>query len=168
MINYKHLHYFVSIARSGGVIRAAERLHLTPQTLSGQLSQFEERLGVALFRRVGRRLELTATGKLALSYAEEIFQTGAELEDLLKMAPRNASSPSASASPTSCRNSSPIACLRRCWDFPRQCAWSVRRTGWNACWPIWRSTVSTWCWPTAPCRRARRSGATAIRSGNPG
>ena len=84
MINYKHLHYFVSVARSGGVTRAAERLHLTPQTLSGQLSQFEERLGVALFRRVGRRLELTETGKLALSYAEEIFQTGAELEDLLK------------------------------------------------------------------------------------
>jgi len=84
VINYKHLHYFVSVARSGGVTRAAERLHLTPQTLSGQLSQFEERLGVALFRRVGRRLELTETGKLALSYAEEIFQTGAELEDLLK------------------------------------------------------------------------------------
>jgi LysR family transcriptional activator of nhaA len=59
MLNYKHLHYFVSIARSGGVTRAAERLHLTPQTLSGQISQFEERLGVALFRRVGRRLELT-------------------------------------------------------------------------------------------------------------
>ncbi|EXI90729.1 MAG: Na(+)/H(+) antiporter regulatory protein [Candidatus Accumulibacter regalis] len=84
MLNYKHLHYFVSVARSGGVTRAAERLHLTPQTLSGQISQFEERLGVALFRRVGRRLELTETGKLALSYAEEIFQTGAELEDLLK------------------------------------------------------------------------------------
>lgn len=84
MINYKHLFYFVSVARAGGIIRAAERLHLTPQTLSGQITQFEERLGVALFRRVGRRLELTDTGKLALSYAEEIFQTGAELEDLLK------------------------------------------------------------------------------------
>ena len=84
MINYKHLHYFVSVARWGGVIRAAEQLHLTPQTLSGQISQFEERLGVALFRRIGRRLELTETGKLALSYAEEIFQTGAELEDLLR------------------------------------------------------------------------------------
>lgn len=84
MLNYKHLHYFVSVARWGGVIRAAERLHLTPQTLSGQISQLEERLGVALFRRVGRRLELTETGKLALSYAEEIFQTGNELEDLLK------------------------------------------------------------------------------------
>ena len=84
MLNYKHLHYFVSVARAGGVIRAAERLHLTPQTLSGQISQLEERLGVALFQRVGRRLELTETGKLALSYAEEIFQTGTELEDLLR------------------------------------------------------------------------------------
>jgi len=43
VINYEHLHSSVSIARSGGVIRAAERLNLTPQTLSGQLSQFEER-----------------------------------------------------------------------------------------------------------------------------
>jgi LysR family transcriptional activator of nhaA len=84
MLNYKHLHYFLSVARAGGVARAAERLHLTPQTLSGQISQFEERLGVALFQRVGRRLELTEAGKLALSYSEEIFQTGAELEDLLK------------------------------------------------------------------------------------
>lgn len=84
MINYKHLHYFLSVARSGGVTRAAERLHLTPQTLSGQITQFEERLGVALFRRTGRRLELTEAGRLAQSYAEEIFQTGAELEDLLK------------------------------------------------------------------------------------
>jgi len=84
MLNYKHLHYFLAVARSGGVIRAAERLHLTPQTLSGQIAQFEERLGVPLFRRAGRRLELTEAGRLAQSYAEEIFQTGAELEELLR------------------------------------------------------------------------------------
>jgi len=84
MLNFKHLHYFATVARAGGVIRAAERLHLTPQTLSGQIAQFEERLGVVLFHRIGRRLDLTEAGRLALSYAEEIFQTGAELEDLLK------------------------------------------------------------------------------------
>jgi len=84
MLNFKHLHYFLAVARSGGVIRAAERLHLTPQTLSGQIAQFEERLGVALFRRAGRHLELTEAGRLAQSYAEEIFQTGSELEDLLR------------------------------------------------------------------------------------
>lgn len=84
MLNYKHLHYFVSVAREGGIIRASERLHLAPQTLSGQILQFEERIGVALFERTGRRMELTAAGKLALSYAEEIFRTGAELEDILR------------------------------------------------------------------------------------
>ena len=44
VLNYKHLHYFQCVARAGSVVRAAERLHLTPQTLSGQLSQFEARL----------------------------------------------------------------------------------------------------------------------------
>ncbi len=84
MLNFKHLHYFVSVAREGGIIRAAERLHLAPQTLSVQISQLEERIGVMLFDRKGRRMELTPTGKLALSYAEEIFQTGAELEEILR------------------------------------------------------------------------------------
>ena len=84
MLNYKHLHYFVSVAREGGIIRAAERLHLAPQTLSGQISQLEERIGVCLFNRTGRRMELTPMGKLALSYANEIFQTGAELEEILR------------------------------------------------------------------------------------
>lgn len=84
MLNFKHLHYFVSVAREGGIIRAAERLHLAPQTLSGQIAQFEERIGVALFNRTGRRMELTPAGKLALSYGEEIFQAGAELEEILR------------------------------------------------------------------------------------
>ena len=84
MLNFKHLHYFVAVAREGGIIRAAERLHLAPQSLSVQIAQLEERVGIQLFDRSGRRMELTPTGKLALSYAEEIFQTGAELEEILR------------------------------------------------------------------------------------
>jgi LysR family transcriptional activator of nhaA len=84
MINFKHLHYFHAVAKAGAVNRAAEKLHLTPQTLSGQLTQFEQRLGVSLFRRTGRRLELTETGRLAMSYAEELFQVSAELEAVLR------------------------------------------------------------------------------------
>jgi len=87
MLNFKHLYYFLAAAKYGGVNRAAERLHLTPQTLSGQISQFEERLGADLFHRDGRRMELTETGKLALSYAEEIFQVSAELEARLRGGP---------------------------------------------------------------------------------
>jgi hypothetical protein len=51
MINYKQLHYFWRVAKEGGITRASERLHLTPQTLSGQITLLEDNLGVKLFRR---------------------------------------------------------------------------------------------------------------------
>jgi LysR family transcriptional activator of nhaA len=84
MLNFKHLHYFRTVAKTGAINRAAEKLHLTPQTLSGQISILEDRLGVALFRRSGRRLELTDAGRTALTYADEIFDVGAELEEALQ------------------------------------------------------------------------------------
>jgi LysR family transcriptional regulator, transcriptional activator of nhaA len=87
MVNYKHLHYFWAVAREGGVARASERLNLTPQTISGQLSLLEERLGVDLFNRVGRNLVLTETGRLVLSYADEIFSLGGELEEVIHQLP---------------------------------------------------------------------------------
>ena len=83
MINYKHLHYFWMVAKEGGIARACKRLHLTPQTVSGQLSLLEENLGEALFTRVGRNLELTETGRLVLSYADEIFSLGNELQEMV-------------------------------------------------------------------------------------
>jgi len=87
MINYKHLHYFWVVANEGSIARASESLHLTPQTISGQLSLLEENLDEALFNRVGRNLELTETGRLALSYADEIFSLGGELEEVLHNIP---------------------------------------------------------------------------------
>lgn len=84
MLNYKHLHYFRTVAKTGAINKAAEKLHLTPQTLSGQIGILEARLGVALFRRSGRRLELTDAGRTALTYADEIFDVGAELEEALQ------------------------------------------------------------------------------------
>lgn len=84
MLNYKQLYYFWNVAKAGSIVRAAERLHLTPQTLSGQIGELERALGTDLFRRAGRRLELTAAGQLALSHADEIFQIGNELEELLR------------------------------------------------------------------------------------
>lgn len=88
MINYKHLHYFWVVAKHGGIVRASERLHITPQTISGQISLLEEQLGEVLFKKVGRKLELTDTGRLVLSYADEIFSLGSELEDTLRNMPR--------------------------------------------------------------------------------
>jgi LysR family transcriptional activator of nhaA len=88
MINYKHLHYFWVVAKQGGIARAAERLHLTPQTISGQISLLEDSIGEALFTKAGRNLELTDTGRLTLNYADEIFSLGDELEDALRNLPQ--------------------------------------------------------------------------------
>ncbi|MDQ1813871.1 transcriptional activator NhaR [Massilia sp. CCM 9210] len=83
-LNFKHLRYFWMVAKTGSIAKAATQLHLTPQSISGQLSEFADTLGVELFRRVGRNLELTETGRRILSYAEDIFSTGDELLDLVR------------------------------------------------------------------------------------
>lgn len=82
-LNYKHLRYFWMVAKTGSIARAAEQIHLAPQSISGQLSEFESTLGVDLFRRAGRNLELTDAGRRILSYAEEIFTIGDELLEVL-------------------------------------------------------------------------------------
>ena len=86
-LNYKHLRYFWMTARAGGVLRAAERLNVTPQTISGQIRLLEDQLGDRLFTRVGRHLELTETGRMVLGYADEIFSLGSELEEMLRTRP---------------------------------------------------------------------------------
>jgi LysR family transcriptional activator of nhaA len=82
--SYNHLYYFWTVAREGGVARAAEVLHLTPQTISSQLKVLEGSLGVRLFERSGRRLILTDAGRLALTFADEIFRLGTEMTEALK------------------------------------------------------------------------------------
>ncbi len=83
-MNFKHLHYFWVAAKAGGVMRAGEQLHTTPQTLSGQIKLLEDRLGRRLFRKSGRKMELTDDGRVALRYADEIFALGHELEQTLR------------------------------------------------------------------------------------
>ncbi|WP_425257250.1 LysR family transcriptional regulator [Rubrivivax sp. RP6-9] len=83
-MNFKHLHYFWVAARAGGIVKAGEQLHTTPQTLSSQIKLLEDRLGRRLFRKSGRALELTDEGRVALGYADEIFALGTALESALK------------------------------------------------------------------------------------
>jgi LysR family transcriptional activator of nhaA len=79
-MNFKHLYYFWAAAKAGGIARAGEQLHITPQTLSTQIKLLEDRLGCHLFQKHGRGLELTPDGRTALSYADQIFALGDELE----------------------------------------------------------------------------------------
>jgi LysR family transcriptional activator of nhaA len=89
-MNFKHLHYFWVAARAGGIVKAGEQLHTTPQTLSSQIKLLEGRLGHRLFRKSGRNLELTDDGRVALRYADEIFALGGELEAALRQGARGA------------------------------------------------------------------------------
>ena len=83
-LNFKHLRYFWAVAAQGSIARASEILHLTPQTISGQLRELEEQLNAKLFQKSGRNLALTDTGRMVFSYADEMFRLGDELQDVLE------------------------------------------------------------------------------------
>lgn len=87
-MNYHHLRYFRAIAHEGSLTRAAENLHLSQSALSAQLRKLEDQLGHALFERVGKRLLLTEAGRIALDYADTVFQAGEELQSTLRDKPR--------------------------------------------------------------------------------
>jgi LysR family transcriptional regulator, transcriptional activator of nhaA len=91
-LNYKHLHYFWVITKSGGVAKAGEQLHVTPQSISGQMRLLEAAIGQPLWRRAGRKLELTDTGHLVFEYADRLFTVGEELKDVLRDRPGVATS----------------------------------------------------------------------------
>ncbi|MBL8444125.1 MAG: LysR family transcriptional regulator [Zoogloeaceae bacterium] len=78
-LNFRHLFYFWRVATTGHLTQAAQALHTSQSALSAQIRQLEERLGVILFRREGRRLMLTDTGQLMLSYCEDIFGLSQEM-----------------------------------------------------------------------------------------
>jgi LysR family transcriptional activator of nhaA len=82
-LNLKHLRYFWAVAANGSIAQASEILHLTPQTISDQLRELEEQIGVKLFRKSGRNLVLIDTGQTVFSYTDEMFRLGNELQDVL-------------------------------------------------------------------------------------
>ena len=83
-LNYHHLHYFWAVAKDGNLTRTAEQLHVSQSALSTQIKQLEDQLGQALFTRTSRALQLTEAGRVALTYADTIFETGNELTALLR------------------------------------------------------------------------------------
>jgi LysR family transcriptional activator of nhaA len=86
-LNYHHLRYFWTVAKEGGLTRAAAKLRVSQPTISAQIQALEGVLGEKLFRRAGRNLALTDTGQQVLSYAEEIFSLGQDLLNSVKQRP---------------------------------------------------------------------------------
>jgi LysR family transcriptional activator of nhaA len=83
-LNYHHLRYFWVVAREGSVTRAARRLGVAVQTISAQIAHLEQSLGKALLAPQGRRLVPTEAGRLALAYADQIFQLGERMDAALR------------------------------------------------------------------------------------
>ena len=75
------LKYFLMVAREENITKAANLLHLTQPTLSRQLMQLEEELGVTLFRRSKHRIILTEDGMLLRRRAEEIVSLAEKTKD---------------------------------------------------------------------------------------
>ncbi len=74
MIENRHLRYFIVLAKTLHMTRAAEQLHLAQPGLTQNIQQLEEELGVLLIRRTGRKLSLTAAGQVFLKQAELSIQ----------------------------------------------------------------------------------------------
>jgi LysR family transcriptional activator of nhaA len=78
------LHYFWAVANEGSIVKASKSLHITPHTISGQLSLLEAHMGCTLLEKDGRTLVLTESGRIVLKYADEIFGLSRELSSVMR------------------------------------------------------------------------------------
>jgi LysR family transcriptional regulator for metE and metH len=85
-LEVRHLKLLVTVAEEGSVTEAGKRLHLTQSALSHQLRDAEEKLGTALFLRLGRKMVLTPAGDRLIACArrvlDELSDTEIQIEGL--------------------------------------------------------------------------------------
>jgi DNA-binding transcriptional LysR family regulator len=70
----RHLRTIAAVARHGSFSRAADELYLAQSAVSQQVRRLEEELGVEVFRRTSRSVELTAEGEVILGYAHRVLR----------------------------------------------------------------------------------------------
>src|SRR3954451_10877841 len=80
----QQLTYFRAAAERGSFSAAADSLHMAQPSLSEQIRRLEAELGVALFARAGRRLELTEAGRLLLPQAERTLDAAREATESVR------------------------------------------------------------------------------------
>ncbi|OUI80498.1 LysR family transcriptional regulator [Acetobacter orientalis] len=84
----RHLHYFVVLAEELHFARAAERLNISPPTLTVQIQEIERRLAAQLFTRTRRSVALTSVGKVFLGEAQQVLEQFTKAENAGRRAGR--------------------------------------------------------------------------------
>jgi LysR family nitrogen assimilation transcriptional regulator len=83
-MQYRHLHYFVSVVDAGSFSRAAATIHVAQPALSQQIAQLEEQLGVNLLLRTARGVRPTAAGEVLYREASSILSRLHQLPGILR------------------------------------------------------------------------------------
>jgi DNA-binding transcriptional LysR family regulator len=83
VMELRHLRYFIAVAETGSLSRAAEKLFIAQPPLSVQIRQLEDELGAALFMRHPKGVRLTAAGEALLPEARHLVQRAERLRDLV-------------------------------------------------------------------------------------
>jgi LysR family transcriptional regulator for metE and metH len=73
-LEIRHLRLLAAVAETGTVTEASKRLHVTQSALSHQLRDAEDRLGAALFLRLGKKMVLTAAGETLLASTRRVLE----------------------------------------------------------------------------------------------
>ncbi|WP_079911215.1 LysR family transcriptional regulator [Paenibacillus sp. 32352] len=88
-MDMRHLQYFLEVAHWKSFTKAAQALYITQPTISKMIKNLEEELGVVLFDRIGRRIELTDAGAVLLTQAQHMVKSFEEmtshLDELMKV-----------------------------------------------------------------------------------
>jgi DNA-binding transcriptional LysR family regulator len=83
-MEFRQIRYALAVARERSFTKAAHRLNVSQSAVSEQVRQFEERIGFALFRRIGRGIELTEQGRMFLREAERVANDLMSLDDVAR------------------------------------------------------------------------------------
>jgi LysR family hydrogen peroxide-inducible transcriptional activator len=81
-MNLRDLKYIIAVADTHHFGKAAERCFVSQPTLSGQIKKLEEELGVAIFERTNRSVEVTPVGEAILQYARQIMEQADAIQQL--------------------------------------------------------------------------------------
>lgn len=81
MVELSELRTFQAVVQAGGINKAAEALHRAQSSITVRIQQLEEKLGVELFIREGRSLQLSPAGKVLMDYAERLLNLAQEASE---------------------------------------------------------------------------------------